>query len=184
MPVAIDRASPLAAPLWRGRTLEWSILVVVLLVLIGVFGRQVRVIQGQAERSAVQASLGALRTALVVDHLAQSVNSVRPVGLVSATATASSTASAPRQNPFLLLGRVPANYQGEVDVLQIDTVPPGSWVFDPVCSCIGYRPLYPQWLEQPADASALWFRVDAVKGSAPRQISALEQYVWQGIALE
>lgn len=138
----------------------------VLLVLVAVFGRQVQVMQGQGERAAVQSSLGALRTALVVHHLQQALRGTPP------------PASAAPPNPFLLLGKPPANYQGEAGVLQTDSVVPGSWVFDPACGCIGYRPLYPQWLERPANAQALWFKVGAASG--PAQITALERYVWQG----
>ena len=38
-------------------------------VLVLVFVRQVQVLQGQAELSAIKTTLGALRTALVIEHL-------------------------------------------------------------------------------------------------------------------
>ena len=145
---------------------EWGILVVVVRVLAGVFGRQVRVVQGQAERASVQSTLGALRTAFVVDHLQQAVNASK------------SLVAVPQRNPFLLLKALPANYAGEFAVLKMDALAPGSWVFDPDCGCIGYLLLYPQWLESPLDTTAVWFRI----GVPPEalQITPSKAYVWQG----
>jgi len=145
---------------------EWGILLVLLLVLVGVFGRQIRMVQGQAELAAVQTTLGALRTAFVLEHIKQTV------------AGHAKTVAAPQRNPFLLLESVPPNYVGERAVLQLESTAQGSWVFDPVCSCVGYVLRYPQWLDSPADLPALWFSVAG--SSAPLSISAMQTYMWQG----
>jgi hypothetical protein len=145
---------------------EWGILAVLVLVLVGVFGRQVRVVQGQGELAAVQSTLGALRTAFVIEHLQQAVKS-QGLGVV-----------VPQRNPFMLLKSLPANYAGEFATMNIDTVAPGRWVFDPDCGCIGYLPLHPEWLESPANMTAVWFRISAPPG--PLSITPLHTYVWQG----
>lgn len=168
--MAVDRTHPVAGPLWNGRVREWGIAVVVVLVLMGVFERHVQVVQSQGEFAAVKSTLGALRTALVLDFLQQTVNATGP------------NVVAQQRNPFLLLKEVPANYAGEFGALHMEAVAPGSWVFDPDCSCIGYLPLYPQGLESPAPTQAIWFKV--VGASGPLQIAAMETYVWQGQVLK
>jgi hypothetical protein len=145
---------------------EWGILAVLIFTLVGTFGRQLRVVQGQTELAALQYTLGALRTALVLEHLRHTV-----AGDTKSVAT-------PQRNPFLLLDTVPANYAGERAVLQLESTAPGSWVFDPVCSCVGYVLRYPQWLDSPADLPALWFSVAG--STAPLSIRAADTYVWQG----
>jgi hypothetical protein len=143
---------------------------VVVVALISVFGRQMQMMQGQAERGAIVSTLGALRTTFVIDHL-------RSMG------SANNTTAAPQQrNPFLLLARVPTNYVGELSIQNIITAPPGSWAFDTECGCIGYLPLFPQWLQSPPDAQAVWFRIS--NGPGALSITALNNYVWQGQTLD
>lgn len=145
---------------------EWSILAVVILLLVLVFVRQVWVLKGQAELSVVKTTLGALRTAFVLDHLQNKVVSrALPVGLV-------------QHNPFELLQRHPVNYRGEMTAAAAQTVPAGSWVFDPVCICVGYLPLHAEWFDSPSGDVMAWFRVDGEPG--PLQLTAKEAYVWQG----
>jgi hypothetical protein len=152
------------------RIVEWGILAAVVVVLITVFGRQMQVVQGQAERGAILSTLGTLRTAFVIAHLrANSTTNTTPV-------------ASQQRNPFLLLERVPANYVGELGIQKIIAAPPGSWAFDPDCGCIGYLPLYPQWLQSPPDAQAIWFRISPGPGAL--SISVLNNYVWQGQALD
>jgi len=138
----------------------------VLLVLIGSYGRQSSALQGQAELATIQTTLGALRTSLVIDHLQKQV---QPNG-ASVVPT--------QRNPFKVLGVPPANYAGEVPMLEIAGVAPGSWVFDKECACIGYRPQNPQWLEASTESSAIWFRVSSLPG--PLQLAAMDTYRWQG----
>jgi hypothetical protein len=124
------------------------------------------VVQGQAELAALQSTLGALRTALVLEHIRHTVSGD------------AQSVAAPQRNPFLLLDTVPPNYLGERAVLKTESAAPGSWVFDPVCSCVGYVLRYPALLDSPADLPALWFSVTG--SAAPFSISANETYVWQG----
>ena len=70
----------------------------VILVLAVVFVRHMRAVQGQSEQAAVRTTLGALRTALVIEHLQ---HSLAANGGLSAT-------SEPR-SPFDLLQYRPAN---------------------------------------------------------------------------
>ncbi|MDP3650431.1 MAG: hypothetical protein Q8R67_01990 [Rhodoferax sp.] len=168
--MAVERTSPVAAPLWSGRVLEWGMVVAIVLVLMGAFDRHVRGVQSQGELAAVKSTLGALRTALVLDFLQQTVSTARPHVV------------AQQRNPFRLLEAVPANFAGEFGALHMETVAPGSWVFDPDCSCIGYLPMYHQGLEGPAPTPAAWFKVGGAPG--PLQITAMETYVWQGQVLK
>ena len=82
------------------RLVEWSILVIVVLLLAGIFGQQVRTVQAQAELAAVRSTLGALRTALVIDHMIATIRTGGP------------SVASPQRNPFLLMDPVPANYAG------------------------------------------------------------------------
>jgi hypothetical protein len=148
------------------RVIEWCVLAALLLIVMGVFQRQMRAVQGRGELAAIQSTLGALRTAFVLEHIRQTV------------AGHAQSVAAPQRNPFLLLESVPPNYAGEHAVLQLESTAPGSWVFDPVCSCIGYVLLYPQWLETPPDLTTLWFSVLGRTG--PLTINAVGAYVWQG----
>jgi hypothetical protein len=148
------------------RSAEWSLLVIVMLVLMGVFGQQIRVVQAQGELAAIKGTLGALRTSLVIDHLHAAV-----------TQTGQRVAP-PQRNPFLVLDHVPANYAGVLGVVQAEAVPPGHWVFDDYCHCIGYGPMYPYALDGAGDAPMLWFRVSAPPG--PLQLAPLKPYRWQG----
>jgi hypothetical protein len=150
--------------------LEWGVLTVVILVLIGVFGQYFGVVQGQGERAAIQSVLGVLRSTFVVDHATRMTKiATAPVGPT-------------QRNPFPMLKSKMLNYTGEFSMQKIFTTAPGSWVFDPECGCIGYLPLNPQWIEYPPDTLAIWFRVTA--GDGPLQIEALQKYVWQGQILK
>lgn len=142
----------------------------VLGVVAWAFGHQVRVVQGMGERAAVQSTLGAVRTALVIDHVHASL---LPAGAGGATR---------QHNPFLLLRNIPANYTGNAARANMETVAPGSWVFDPDCVCIGYRLLYPQWLESAAEPGEVWFRIDSTTGAL--QVMPLERYLWQGVVVD
>lgn len=139
-------------------------LVLIILVLVGVFGREFRVIQGRGELAAIKTTLGALRTAFVIDHISQ-------------VAQGKSDAP-PQSNPFKLLSHEPANYAGLLSSLKGQPIPPGNWVFDAYCNCIGYEPLYPRSLDHAGEVPTVWFRISPPP--APLQISPMETYVWQG----
>ncbi len=153
-------------PVWSRRVVEWGIVTLVLVALIWTVGREARVVQGQGERVAVSATLATLRTALAIDQL-----------VIHATAKSSAQNAKPK-NPFTLLDGVPHNYAGEQTLRNIYSVAPGSWVFDPDCGCVGYRLIYPEWLEPEQEADAIWFRVGA-GGQGPR-LSQQAEYRWFG----
>ena len=164
--MANERLQPGPAPFLSLRMIEWSLVAALIAVLALVFMHQVRVLQGQAELSAVKTTLGALRTALVLDHLRHSVKE-----------NGASVASLQR-NPFELLQRRPPNYRGELSRTDAETAPDGSWVFDPVCVCVGYRPLYAEWFDSPSGESLAWYQLSDAAG--PWQLTAKEAYIWQG----
>lgn len=168
--MAMDRSAPLPVPLWSVRMVEWSLLAAVILVIALVFGRQVQVVQGQGELAAVKSTLGALRTALVLEHLQQNV-------MVHAQPVANT-----QRNPFELLDRPPANYLGEMSRAQAAFAPPGSWFFDRDCACVGYVPLDPRWLDSPSGSTVARYRLSGAPG--PRQLVADEAYVWQDQVLD
>lgn len=148
------------------RSAEWGLMVLVILVLFGVFGQQFRAVQAQGELAAIKTTLGALRTALVIDHLQ------------GATTNKAQHRAMAQGNPFLLLYQVPANYAGIFDGANAAGVPAGNWVFDAYCNCIGYAPMYTYALEGAGDAPMAWFRISAPPG--PLQISPVQVYYWQG----
>lgn len=164
-----ERFNLLTTLLRSRRVVEWTIIIAVLIGLVWALEHQVRVVQGQAERVAVRATLASLKAALAIDQL---MGQVRPV--------TAGLAVAPK-NPFALLQGVPPNFAGEHPLRDIYTVPPGSWVFDSECGCVGYRLLYPRWLEPVQVADAIWFRVGSVVGDA--RLSPLADYRWLGQSL-
>jgi hypothetical protein len=156
----------LASPLWSRRLIEWSIVVAVLIALIWVLEHQARVVQGQGEKVAIRSTLASLRAGLVIDQL---MSHVRP---------AEAGGAAKVKNPFSLMQGVTTNFAGELAMRNIYSVPPGSWVFDPECGCVGYRLLYPQWLEPAQEAGAIWFRVGGAEGEV--RLAPLAGYFWFG----
>ena len=164
--MAAEQAISQRTSKWGRMAVEWGLLTLVIVVLIVVLGREIRQVRGQAERAAIQTTLGVLRTALVVEHLRQAVDAGRGAVAVA------------QRNPFQLLQSVPPNYAGEYGALELSGVAQGRWVFDADCACVGYQPMYPEWIDSPKDIGVLWFRISAPPG--PLQISAQDRYVWQG----
>ncbi|MDP1656886.1 MAG: hypothetical protein Q8K45_01000 [Rubrivivax sp.] len=128
-------------------------------------------VQVQVEGAAIKASLGGLRTAFVIDYLARQLTE-------SQGPAPAAMHAAVQANPFLLLHRMPSNYAGERPAADISTLQPGNWLFDARCTCIGYRPLYPQWLNSPSGSGVLWFDVRGAPG--PLQLVPRETYLWHG----
>jgi hypothetical protein len=160
---------------WNSRWVEWGILALCIGIVTAVlwqYGLQVR---AQTERAAVQSTLGALRTALVLDYV-QSMLPQRKRAL----ATADRPAAPP--NPFTLLQQPAANYAGEIPAALLQEVAPGRWVYDSRCGCIGYKPLDPAGLDAPSGAQAVWFTVEAT--SAAPQLRPIQAYVWGGLPLD
>lgn len=163
--MAKDRQYPWKRPLLSLRMVEWSLLAGLILVLTLVFVHQMRVLQGQAELSTIKTTLGALRTTFVLDHLRKNV------------ASGNSSGALTQHNPFELLQRHPVNYRGEMTPAEAAAAPAGSWVFDPVCACVGYLPLHSEWFDSPSGDVMAWYRVEGAPG--PLQLTAKEAYVWQ-----
>ncbi len=145
-------------------------LALVIAVLIVVFGYQARVVQGQGELAGFKSTLGAMRTALVLQHLQQGV------------ANKHSVVASTQRNPFRLMERPPANYAGEAGAALAQETAPGKWVFDTECICVGYAPLFGQWLDSASGDTMVWFRVSAPPG--PLRLLPKEPYFWQGKAME
>lgn len=130
-------------------------------------------VQAQVEGAAIKTNLGGLRTAFAIDHITRQVKAPLPAQ--------GGGGGALQPNPFLLLHRMPSNYVGELRAADADRLPAGHWLFDPACACIGYRPLYPEWLRSPSGAGMLWF--DVVGAPGPLRLVPREAYVWKGEAL-
>ncbi len=130
-------------------------------VLIWVFERQTRVVRGQAEHVAARSTLNALRLSLTI---------------VQRTPTGASRMPALPFNPFTLFQVVPGNFAGERAKSDTDDLPPGSWVYDPDCGCVGYRLMFPEWLE--SSEGSIWFRMDSSADGV--QLVPLAEYVWLG----
>lgn len=155
--------------LWGVRMVEWGILALAVLAFAWVFGPYAQRVHALAERAAVQTTLGALRTALVMRQLQDSVHSgpLRP---------------APTgDNPFDALERPPVNYAGSVQRRDVSDTAPGQWVFDGGCRCVGYKPLFTEVVESQAHLPALWFQMQ--REGAATLLVPLDHYVWLGEAV-
>jgi hypothetical protein len=152
------------------RLIEWLVVVLVLAALVLVFLHQVRVLQRQAEFASVKATLGALRTAFVMRHL-----QTQAAGEMVSLATG-------QRNPFELLQQRPANYRGVIRMSDVARVPPGGWVYEPVCVCVGYLPSDSGEFDSPSVDPIAWYAVDTT--SLPFQLRAKETYFWQGQVLD
>ncbi len=164
--MARDWVAPQEVPFWTRRMMEWTILCGVILALLLVFGWYVQLVQAQAERAAFRATLGALRTALVIEHLQRSV------------APGQMTVALTQQNPFKLLERQPPNYRGEMALAALTGAEGGNWVFDPACSCVAYLALDTGGVDTPAGDALLKYRVEGAPGV--RRLTPAARYVWRG----
>jgi len=136
----------------------------VLLALGFAFEREIRSLQAQSERVFVTSTVATLRTALVLNRLTQELHPENASLLV--------------KNPFLLLQQLPTNYAGEMPMRDIYRVAPGSWIFDPDCRCVGYRLLYPEWLEPRQEVGAIWFQIGKIGGNP--SLTPQANYAWLG----
>lgn len=163
--MALDRVALLQASVWQGRTLEWSLLGALVVALALTLWHQARELQGQAEVAAVQSTLGAVRTNMALDHLRRKL---------ARTAEAQGTKE---PNPFIAMERLPANYAGLAGPNEISGIAQGSWVYDPLCICIGYVLADSTGLTQPAQAQTLWFKV--IDSNGMMQLEAAQSYQWR-----
>ncbi len=155
------------APFLSTRMVEWLLVAALILTLVVAFMYQVRVVQRQAELAAVRSTLGALRMALVLQHVQQQVQH-QGQGV-----------AAVQRNPFELLAQRPANFWGELAVGQVAALPPGNWAFDAQCVCVGYLPRDIEAFDSPSGAGMAWYQV-AGTPAGPLQITVREAYTWQG----
>jgi hypothetical protein len=132
------------------------------------FEREIRSLQAQSERVLVGSTLASLRTALVLNRLTRELRPSDP--------------SLRKKNPFLLLQQLPPSFAGEMPMRDVYRVAPGSWVFDPDCPCVGYRLLYPEWLEPPQTVGAIWFGVGKTDSGA--SLTPQADYLWLGTHLK
>jgi hypothetical protein len=144
---------------------EWCTVALVLVALMWAFERQVRVVQGQGEKAMVWSTITALRSALTIDLLTRHVRPAQQ--------------GPNEKNPFHLLQYMPGTFVGERAQREALSLTPGSWVYDPECECVGYRLLYPQWLEPAQAADTIWFRVQVVDGAV--RVAPLTHYLWFGL---
>jgi hypothetical protein len=165
--VAADEMVAERTPFLNTRMVEWSVVAALILTLVVAFMYQMRVVQRQAELAAVRTTLGALRTALVLQHLQQQGQAH---GVVVAGV---------QHNPFELLARHPANYVGEVAAVQTAAVSPGSWVFGAQCVCVGYVPYDATEFDSPSGDVMAWYHVTGTP-AGPLQMTPREAYKWQG----
>lgn len=155
---------PSAPPAWI-RWVEWAVVALVVLGLIAFYTQHSRRLQGQAELAAVRATVGALRSALVIEHLRQVVAGERASMQVP-------------PNPFDLLKQPPLNYSGVRSASSVRQPLPGHWFFDPACPCVAYAPTQAQWLDTYSADGLLWFRLQGGVGRA-FELTAQAPYVWQ-----
>lgn len=159
-----------------GRTFEWGVLALLVVAVVLWFMYYMRQVQAMGEYAAVRTTLGALRTALVLDHLQHQAD--------QAAGVAVPVGKGPTKpfDPFDLLDRRVMNYRGIAKVSQAKSVMPGSWVFDPACPCVGYRPIDDGWLDAPSGDFVAWYVLGGAPG--PLMLTAREPYRWQDQRLE
>lgn len=155
------------------RVSEWSLLLAVVVVLVMWLAQQSRALQAQGELAAVRSTLGTLRTALVLSHLQAAVAAGRSDVL---------NLQRHQANPFVHLARAPVNYLGERVWRDNARLAKGTWVFDPVCVCVGYTPQNEDWFDSVSGAGMAWFEVKLTSGIW--QLTAREKYSWRGEVLE
>jgi hypothetical protein len=151
------------------RLVEWSLVALLMGVLALVFLHQVRVIQRQAEFAGIKSTLGALRSAFVMQYLQAQLPGQN------------SSATQLQRNPFELLDHRPVNYRGVIQPKDLNLVVNGSWVFEPVCSCVAYLPLDAAEFDSASGDAVAWFVVNT--STEPYQLMPKEAYVWQGQVL-
>ena len=158
----------LPSPLWSRRLTEWCLVALVLLGVGFAFEREIRSLQGQSEKVFVLSTVASLRTALMLNRLARQI---RP-----------DDRSLVEINPIRMLQQLPPSFVGEMPMRDVYRVAPGSWMFDPDCLCVGYRLLYPEWLEPAQELGAIWFRIG--KNEGVPSLTPLAAYRWLGTHLK
>jgi hypothetical protein len=187
MPIGLDTAPASSArvgsggagrqiPLFfTGRSFEWALVAAVVVTLIGFFLREFQLVQAYAERSSVKTTLGALRIAIVVEHVRTQTAGLQPPTAITVTSTQHSSVA----SPFLLLAQQPKVSTPTETAAFESSVPQGYWVFGSTCRCVGYRPLHDQGKAASGRSGMVWFNL-VRQGAGPNQLVAQEAYVWNG----
>ena len=173
-------AVPLPARGGSRRTVEWTLLIGLILALILLFSRQLREVQGQAEAASIKSTLGALRVAFIINQLQ---TSRIPTNTGTGAQTDPITGVLKQRNPFELLQSRPPNYVGEIPAVEGSQAPPGSWSFNAECDCIAYQPVNDRWFYSPIGDTSASFKIVGSAGS-PLQLVAKEVYLWRGQVLD
>ena len=104
----------------RGFTLiELIVVIAILSVLIASILNRVEYYQELAEKTAMEQNVGAIQSALTMEH-----------GKLYVRGNAGDITSLATENPMKWLQKLPQNYAGEFYAPSPKSVPPGSWVFD------------------------------------------------------
>lgn len=104
----------------KGFTLfELMVVVCIFSVLIAIFLNRVEYYQELAEKTAMEENIGAIQSALNLQHSKHYVNG-----------NAGNITLLPTENPMKWLQKLPQNYAGEFYDPKPDAITPGSWIFD------------------------------------------------------
>lgn len=104
----------------RGFTLfEFAVVLILLAILLGTLLERLHFYQGEAEKAEVGRLLANLRAHLNSHVLQGEVRGDR-----------TQIEKFVHQNPMEWLVRLPGNYAGELDTLEMQNVQPGNWYFD------------------------------------------------------
>jgi general secretion pathway protein G len=99
--------------------IELIVVIAVLSVLISIFLNRVEYYQELAEKTAMTENVGAIQSALTLQHSKHYIRvNTEDISLL------------PTENPMKWLQKLPQNYAGEFYDPKPNTVAPGNWVFD------------------------------------------------------
>jgi general secretion pathway protein G len=99
--------------------IELIVVIAILSVLISIFLNRVGYYQELAEKTAMEENVGAIQSALTIQHSKHYVRgNSEDISLL------------PTENPMKWLQKLPKNYAGEFYDPKPNTVAPGNWMFD------------------------------------------------------
>ena len=134
----------------KGFTLiELVIVVSIVGILSSIFFTRVLFYQEMAEKAAMQQVVNALQSGLVMQY-----------GHRMARTMGGDLASIKNENPMSWLAQAPANYLGEVKVVQLEDIKPGNWVFEQQSRELFYVPSHTDYFI-PAEEGKNWIRFQA-----------------------
>lgn len=151
---------------WGRQVAQWGIVLGIVLTVVVVLARKADEVQALAEMAAAKETVAALRTALIISYVRQQVQTGDVTGREDS-------------NPFQQLERLPPNYAGQLAMEDAALATPGHWFYDPICQCVGYRLLHPQWLTQPSGGIIVGWRVIR-EANGVQTLRAFAPYRWFG----